>query len=65
MVLAQEKSKDIFVKIRCVKNTFILDYTNIEGLQETKQQIIKMAINGSGIRDKVRVLGGGIKTVLG
>ena len=30
-----------------------------------KQQIIKMAINGSGIRDTVRVLGVGINIVIG
>ncbi len=41
----------------CSKNTFILTYKNKGYLAEVKQQIIEMALNGSGIRDTARVLG--------
>jgi insertion element IS1 protein InsB len=36
--------------------TFILDYAYQGYLPEIKQQIIDMALNGSGIRDTARVL---------
>ena len=48
----------------CKKNTFILDYSNKGWLPEVKYKILQMAINGSGIRDTVRVLGVGINTVI-
>lgn len=41
----------------CSHRTFILDYTNRAYLPEVKQQIIDMAMNGSGVRDTGRVLG--------
>ena len=40
----------------CVAKTFILDYEYTGCLLEVKQQIIEMALNGSGIRDTARVL---------
>ena len=40
----------------CVCQTFILDYSDLGRLPETKKRIIEMAINGSGIRDTSRVL---------
>lgn len=49
---------------RCAKNTFILEYENKGYLPEVKQQIIEMALNGSGIRDTSRVLKISINTVL-
>jgi transposase-like protein len=48
----------------CKKNTFILDYSNKGWLPEVKHKILQMAINGSGIRDTVRVLGVGMNTVI-
>jgi transposase-like protein len=48
----------------CQKNTFILNYSNKGCLLEVKHKILQMAINGSGIRDTVRVLGIGINTVI-
>lgn len=48
----------------CIKNTFILDYSNKGCLSEVKQQIIDMAVNGSGIRDTARVLKISMNTVL-
>jgi len=41
----------------CSQRTFILDYRYWGRLPEVKQQIIDMAVNGSGIRDTARVLG--------
>jgi transposase-like protein len=40
----------------CSTKTFILDYTYSGYLPEVKQQIVAMALNGSGIRDTARVL---------
>ena len=40
----------------CLAQTFILDYDYHGYLPEVKQQIIYMALNGSGIRDTARVL---------
>ena len=40
----------------CPVKTFILDYDYHGCLPEVKQQIIDMALNGSGIRDTARVL---------
>jgi transposase-like protein len=40
----------------CSQRTFILDYRYRGRLSEVKQQIIDMAVNGSGIRDTARVL---------
>jgi insertion element IS1 protein InsB len=39
-----------------VKKTFILEYINLGILETTKQQVIEMAINASGIRDTATVL---------
>ena len=41
----------------CPHRTFILDYSYRAYLPEVKQQIIDMAMNGSGVRDTGRVLG--------
>lgn len=49
---------------KCSKDTFILDYKNKGFLPEIKDQIIEMALNGSGIRDTSRVLNISINTVL-
>jgi len=40
----------------CSVKTFILDYEYNGCLPEVKQQVIEMALNGSGIRDTARVL---------
>jgi len=46
-----------FAKNRaCEGKTFIQDYSEKGRLPETKQQIIEMTLNGSGIRDIARVL---------
>jgi insertion element IS1 protein InsB len=41
----------------CERTIFLLRYHNIGPLPEVKQQMIDMALNGSGIRDTARVLG--------
>jgi insertion element IS1 protein InsB len=40
----------------CARRTFILQYTYSGDSLQVKQQISDMAMNGSGIRDTVRVL---------
>ena len=43
---------------------FQLDYINNASKPGVKEQIVEMAINGSGIRDTVRVLKAGINMVI-
>ena len=40
----------------CKHKTFLLDYSDIGREKYIKDLILKMAINGSGIRDTARVL---------
>ncbi len=40
----------------CYRSTFVQQYSYRGYLKEVKQQIVDMAINGSGIRDTARVL---------
>jgi len=42
--------------VECERCTFILNYTYQDHLPEVKEKITDMAINGSGIRDRARVL---------
>ena len=42
--------------VTCEGRTFILDHSYPGRSREVKQQIIDMAMNGSGIRDTARVL---------
>ena len=44
--------------------TFQREYINKGAIPETKEMIIKMAVNGSGIRDTARVLGISKDTVM-
>lgn len=48
----------------CPVKTFILDYDYKGYLPKVKQQIIEMALNGSGIRDTARVLDISTETVI-
>jgi transposase-like protein len=48
----------------CAQQTFLITYVYQGRLPEVKQQIIAMAMNGSGIRDTARVLHIGPTTVL-
>jgi len=51
-------------KCNTCKKTFQTHYKNNGAKPQTKQQIIKMSLNGSGIRDTSRVLGVSINTVM-
>ncbi len=51
------KQRFICKEQACEGKTFIQDYSEKGRLPETKQQIIEMALNGSGIRATARVLG--------
>lgn len=48
----------------CPQKTFILEYTNKGCEPGIDEKIIKMAANGSGIRDTARVLGISTQKVL-
>jgi len=51
-------------KCNTYKKTFQTHYKNNGATPQTKQQIIKMSLNGNGIRDISRVLGISINTTL-
>jgi transposase-like protein len=61
---AQGKSRYRCLNPDCQRNTFILNYSYQGHLLEVKQQIVEMALNGSGIRDTARVLKISPSTVL-
>ena len=48
----------------CDHSTFILDYSYLGCLPDTKDRILDMAVNANGIRDTARVLNIAIATVL-
>jgi len=48
----------------CERTIFLLNYQDQGRLPEVKQQIVEMALNGSGIRDTARVLGVSQTTVI-
>ena len=52
------------LKCKECKKTFQQEYSNNAAKIDTKMMIIKMALNGSGIRDTARVLGISPNTVL-
>ena len=60
------KQKNGTPRCKCKKcqKTFQTKYVNKGALPETKKMIIKMAVNGSGIRDTARVLGISKDTVM-
>jgi transposase-like protein len=61
---ATGKNRYICRNRECTRKTFIIDYTNKGYLLGVKQQIVDMAMNGSGIRDTGRVLGISTTTVI-
>ena len=50
--------------IDCKRKTFLLNYTNKGFLPSIKNQIVEMALNGSGVRDTARVLNISVNTVI-
>tara|TARA_B100000579_G_scaffold379771_1_gene347326 strand:- start:472 stop:792 length:321 start_codon:yes stop_codon:yes gene_type:complete len=61
---AQNKQRYRCCNLECEKKSFILDYTYTAYKPGVKEQLIDMAINGSGIRDTARVLKIARNTVL-
>ena len=51
-------------KAECSRTLFQLDYSDQGRLPKTKQQIVDMALNGSGVRATARVLGISTDTVI-
>jgi len=49
---------------QCKHQTFLINYTDIGRQPHIKDLILKIAINGSGIRDTARVLGVNPDTVI-
>ena len=50
--------------LSCERKIFLLQYHDKGRIPEVKQQIVEMALNGSGIRDTARVLGVSPTTVI-
>ena len=50
--------------LSCERRIFLLQYHNTGRVPEVKQQMVEMALNGSGIRDTARVLGVSPTTVM-
>jgi transposase-like protein len=50
--------------LHCLRQIFLLRYHNTGWEPAVKQQMVEMALNGSGIRDTARVLGVSPTTVL-
>ncbi len=48
----------------CERRIFLLQYHNLGWVPEVKQQMVEMALNGSGIRDTARVRGVSPTTVM-
>ena len=48
----------------CKRTIFLLQYRDIGRLPEVQQQIVDMALNGSGIRDTACILGASPMTVM-
>ena len=49
---------------QCRRRIFLLQYHNTGWEPEVKEQMVEMALNGSGIRDTARVLGVSPTTVI-
>lgn len=58
------KQRFLCRNVACECKTFVRDYSDKGRLPEVKQQVIDMALNGSGIRDTARVLGISTTTVI-
>ena len=52
------------MNLPCQRRIFLLQYHNTGWVPEVKQQIVELALNGSGIRDTARVLGVSPTTVM-
>ncbi len=61
---AAGKQRYVCQNNNCSHRTFIQDYRARAYIPEVKQQMVEMAMNGSGIRDTGRVLGVSKDTVV-
>ena len=61
---ADKKQRFRCQELSCPRATFIRNYSELGRLPDTKQQIIEMALNGSGVRDTARVLRVSTATVI-
>ena len=61
---SQGKQRFLCREKPCDGRTFILDYSYGGQSSQVKQQVIEMALNGSGIRDTARVLQISTSTVI-
>jgi insertion element IS1 protein InsB len=52
------------MNLQCQRRIFLLQYHNTGWEPKVKQQMVEMALNGSGIRDTARVLGVSPTTVM-
>ena len=50
--------------VACRRRIFLLQYHNTGWMPQVKQQMVEMALNGSGIRDTARGLGVSSMTVM-
>lgn len=62
--LRKESSAINALEKPCDGRTFILDYADPGQSKRVKEQIVDMALNGSGIRDTARVLHVSTSTVI-
>ncbi|SRR6266540_4392334 len=53
---SNETQRSLCQNEACPQQTFLLEYSHRGRLPQVKQQIVDMALNGSGIRDTARVL---------
>jgi transposase-like protein len=53
---SEQKQRYICRNKDCAGKTVLLEYPDLGRLAETKEKIIEMSLNGSGIRDIARVL---------
>ena len=61
---SNEKQRSLCQNEAGPQQTFVLEYRHRGHLLQVKQQIVDLALNGSGIRDTARVLGISKDTVL-
>ena len=61
---ADRKQRFRCKELSCPRATFIRNYSELGRLPDTKQQIMDMALNGSGVRDTARVLEVSTATVM-
>ena len=61
---SQGKQRFLCREKPCDGRTFLLDYSYTGQSRQVKQQVVEMALNGSGIRDTARVLQISTSTVI-